>query len=67
MTGKSQAEAVAILRNTQTGQTVDLVVSRQVEEFLKLPRELVRAYLQRHRGSVTFKLLTIYELLLYSD
>lgn len=29
MTGRSQNEAVTILRNTPTGGTVDLVVSRQ--------------------------------------
>lgn len=47
MTGKSQSEAVNILRNTKFGAVVTLVVSRQVDEVIDkddtfaLPRELV--------------------------
>ena len=43
MTGKTQSDAVAILRNTKLGSVVNLVVSRQVVEDDKfsLPRELV--------------------------
>ncbi|XP_064456727.1 partitioning defective 3 homolog isoform X3 [Ornithodoros turicata] len=41
MTGKSQTDAVAILRNAPTGSTVDLVVSRQeLEPTPSLPREM---------------------------
>ncbi len=46
MTGKSQAEAVSILRNTKLGSQVHLVVSRQqaadeTDPQFKVPRELV--------------------------
>ena len=44
MTGKSQAEAVSVLRNTKLGSTVSIVVSRQVveeEDPFSVPRELV--------------------------
>lgn len=43
MTEKSQAEAVAILRQTKLGSTVFIVVSRQdaVDDKFKVPRELV--------------------------
>ena len=46
MTGKSQAEAVSILRNTKLGSQVHLVVSRQqvadeTDSQFKVPRELV--------------------------
>ena len=44
MTGKSQAEAVSILRNTKLGSTVKIVVSRQVveeDDQFAVPRELV--------------------------
>ena len=45
MTGKTQSEAVSILRNTKLGTDVNLVVSRQVvdnlDESKNLPRELV--------------------------
>ncbi|KAK3587877.1 hypothetical protein CHS0354_019766 [Potamilus streckersoni] len=42
MTGKTQAEAVSILRNTKMGDTVNIVVSRQETEDdrFKVPREL---------------------------
>ncbi|KAL3831306.1 hypothetical protein ACJMK2_023076 [Sinanodonta woodiana] len=42
MTGKTQAEAVSILRNTKMGETVNIVVSRQETEDdrFKVPREL---------------------------
>ena len=45
MTGKSQAEAVSVLRNTKLGSTVCIVVSRQVveeDDQFTVPRELVR-------------------------
>ena len=45
MTGKSQAEAVSVLRNTKLGSVVKIVVSRQVveeEDQFAVPRELVR-------------------------
>ena len=44
MTGKSQAEAVSVLRNTKLGSVVKIVVSRQVaeeEDQFTVPRELV--------------------------
>lgn len=46
MTGKTQSEAVTILRNTKLGTDVNLVVSRQVEalsldDSKNLPREIV--------------------------
>ena len=50
MGGKSQSEAVNILRNTKYGAVVNFVVSRQVDEVITdpeepdkfaLPRELV--------------------------
>ncbi|XP_013401792.1 partitioning defective 3 homolog [Lingula anatina] len=41
MTGKTQAEAVSILRNTKLGSVVNLVVSRQEEEEqFAVPRQL---------------------------
>uniref|UniRef100_T1JCX4 PDZ domain-containing protein n=1 Tax=Strigamia maritima TaxID=126957 RepID=T1JCX4_STRMM len=40
MTGKTQSEAVKILRNTPLGGTVKLVVSRQEADSPKLPREM---------------------------
>ncbi|XP_065351984.1 partitioning defective 3 homolog isoform X6 [Cloeon dipterum] len=45
MTGKTQSEAVATLRNAPPGSTVSLVVSRQEkgDESPRLPRELSRA------------------------
>ncbi|XP_059471634.1 partitioning defective 3 homolog isoform X3 [Neocloeon triangulifer] len=45
MTGKTQSEAVATLRNAPPGSTVSLVVSRQDkgDESPRLPRELSRA------------------------
>ena len=44
MAGKTQADAVSILRNTKMGSTVMLVVSRQEveDERFKVPRQLVR-------------------------
>ncbi len=48
MTGKSQTEAVSVLRNTKLGSTVAIVVSRQVTEEddqFAVPRELVRSVL----------------------
>lgn len=43
MTDKTQAEAVAILRQTKMGCTVSIVVSRQdtADDKFKVPRELV--------------------------
>ncbi|XP_064613950.1 partitioning defective 3 homolog isoform X2 [Liolophura sinensis] len=43
MTGKTQAEAVNILRNTKLGSSVHIVVSRQTDtadDMFKVPREL---------------------------
>ena len=48
MTGKSQAEAVSVLRNTKLGSLVKIVVSRQVaeeEDQFTVPRELVCLHL----------------------
>ena len=48
MTGKTQGDAVSILRNTNFGSTVSLVVSRQEveeeDERFKVPRQLVSGY-----------------------
>lgn len=42
MTGKSQAEAVAVLRNAPTGSKVKIVVSRQEDVTdMNLPRIIV--------------------------
>lgn len=41
MTGKTQDEAVAILRNAPAGSTVNLVVSRQEIESPRFPRQIV--------------------------
>ena len=43
MTGKAQADAVSVLRNTKMGSTVMIVVSRQEveDERFKVPRQLV--------------------------
>ncbi len=44
MTGKTQSDAVAILRNTKLGSVVNLVVSRQVvdeDSKFTVPRPLV--------------------------
>lgn len=44
MTGKTQGDAVSILRHTALGSTVQIVVSRQEleeDERFKVPRELV--------------------------
>jgi hypothetical protein len=54
MTGKTQGDAVSILRNTTLGSTVHIAVSRQEleeeedeeeeDDRFKVPRELVRIY-----------------------
>ena len=43
MDGKSQTEVVALLRNVELGQMVNLEISRQVpeEDRFKVPRQLV--------------------------
>ena len=43
MDGKSQGDAVSILRNTKMGSTVSIVISRQEleDERFKVPRQLV--------------------------
>lgn len=53
MTGKTQAEAVSVLRNTFLGSTVQIVVSRQEveeeqDERFKVPRPLVSCVLNRN-------------------
>ena len=40
MTGKSQSDAVSILRNTKSGSAVSLVVSRQVLETEVSPQDV---------------------------
>jgi C-terminal processing protease CtpA/Prc len=45
MTGKTQSEAVAILRNAPQGSKVSIVVSRQEDSSTspRLPRQIVRS------------------------
>lgn len=54
MTGKSQAEAVAVLRNAPPGSRVKIVVSRQEESTgPTLPREIVsEAYASSFNNSL---------------
>jgi hypothetical protein len=44
MTGKTQSEAVAVLRNAPQGSKVSIVVSRQEDSSTspRLPRQIVR-------------------------
>ena len=46
MDGKTQGDAVSVLRNTKLGSTVSLVVSRQEveDERFKVPRQLVSGW-----------------------
>ena len=59
MTGKTQGDAVSILRNTNFGSTVSLVVSRQEveeeDERFKVPRQLVSGYGRAPDKSVYWK------------
>lgn len=64
MTGKTQSEAVSILRNTKLGSVVNLVVSRQeVDQQFAVPRELVRLAFRpsqtlAHLGWIVFHVIT---------
>lgn len=54
ITGKSQDEVVAILRNTKRGSTVTLCVSRmEAGDMSSLPRQIVCNYLPCHHCSTS--------------
>ena len=46
MTGKTQTEAVSILRSVKLGGVVNLVVSRQESPVKEMPRQLVSVELE---------------------